>query len=98
MTNHPHRARRGVYRISVDPQVYAGTYGYRSGRWCAPDGTDEWPTRAAAVTALCEAVGAERDDGSLYLDRHSDGTYYTPGDYVTGHGQYGRPVYRIRRV
>ena len=77
------------YRIYVDSQMYAGTLGHQRGRWSMDDRTNEWPTRAAALAALRDAVGAERN---------ADGTYSRPGSYVCRHGQYARPFYTIRRA
>ena len=32
------------------------------------------------------------------MEKNSDGSFSAPGTYVTRHGEYARPVYRIRKL
>lgn len=32
------------------------------------------------------------------LEKNSDGSFSSPGTYTTRHGEYARPVYRIRKI
>jgi hypothetical protein len=32
------------------------------------------------------------------LEKNSDGSFSCPGTYITSHGEFSRPVYRIRKL
>lgn len=35
---------------------------------------------------------------AMGMEKNSDGSFSSPGTYVTNHGEYARPVYRIRKL
>ena len=49
----------------------------------------EYKTREEAEKFLSDAMGCERNE---------DGSFSATGAWITSHGEYARPVYRIRKI
>lgn len=76
--------------------IISASYSYYAGTINAPKNGAlrkyyrlEFSGRDAAADYLIDHLGCEKD---------SDGSYSVAGTYCTRHGEYARPVYRIRKL
>lgn len=89
-TGQPKNMKTTKYTIRATYSFYAGTFhAPKNGALRDQYGERmEFETREQAEKYLTDA-GREKND---------DGSYSSAGTYHTAHGEYARPVYRIRKI
>ena len=88
------------YYISAKHYYHIGTYGAPSSGALRDHAGNrlEFASREEAAAYLCEER-EEWDSGTaMGCEQNKDGSYSYSGTYVCRHGEYARPVYRIRKV
>ncbi len=93
-------AAKFIVRVSFS--YYPGTfYAPKNGALSDCNGDRiEFETREDAVTYLTEKSEwtPYGDTDAMGLTENKDGSFSAPGTYCTSHGEYARPVYRIRKL
>ena len=64
----------------------------------AQAGSPSRPTSGPSAAHLCEERDEWNYDTAMSCEETESGKYSAVGTYICRHGEYDRPVYRIRKV